>query len=169
MPLMDVIYPEGALRPDAREELLQTLWAICLRWEGVPETDATASIAWVYLDERPRDRISVGGGPLSQNIYRAHVRVMAGFMDQERTDGMVREVTEAIAQADGTAGDGTGPRVYCLVEEVPSGTWGVDGTVWDSVFTARAVDADPRRVEAMQRAIAATPRALVPLSATSSR
>ena len=56
MPLMDLIYPEGALTEEARTELLETLWQTCLRWEGVPETPATASIAWVYLDERPPAR-----------------------------------------------------------------------------------------------------------------
>jgi hypothetical protein len=77
---------------------------------------------------------------------------------------MVRDVTDAIIHADGGEGDGSGPRVFCIVEEVPSGTWGVDGAVWDTVFTARAVGTDPRRIEAMQSAIAAAPRPLVPLA-----
>lgn len=159
MPLMDLIYPEGALTEDARTELLQTLWRTCLRWEGVPETPATASIAWVYLDERPRAALSVGGESLTQAVYRVHVRVMAGFMDQVRVDGMVRDVTDAIVKADGTDGDGSGrPRVFCLVEEVPSGSWGVDGTVWHSVPTAELIGADPTRVAGMRAAIAARPR-----------
>jgi phenylpyruvate tautomerase PptA (4-oxalocrotonate tautomerase family) len=164
MPLMDVIHPEGSFSTEAREKLLSSLWALCLRWEGVPETAASAAIAWVYLDERPRDAMSVGGQPLTQNIYRVHVRVMAGFLDQERTDGMVREVTEAIERADGGDGEGSGPRVYVIVQEVPSGTWGVDGVVWHSVATAGAMGAEPARIEAMERAIAATPRPLVPLA-----
>jgi phenylpyruvate tautomerase PptA (4-oxalocrotonate tautomerase family) len=164
MPLMDIIHPQGSFSPAAREELLSTLWALCLRWEGVPETEASAAIAWVYLDERPRASVSVGGRPLTQNVYRVHVRVMAGFLDQERTDGMVREVTDAIVRADGRDGDGSGPRVYVIVQEVPSGTWGVDGVVWHSVATATAMGAEPARVEAMAQAIAANPRPLVPLA-----
>jgi len=164
MPLMDVIYPEGALTAEARAELLETLWHTCLQWEGVPETPATASIAWVYLDERPRAAISVGGESLTQSVYRVHVRVMSGFMEQTRVDGMVRDVTDAIVKADGTDGDGSGrPRVYCIVEEVPSGTWGVDGTVWHSVPTAQLIGADPARVAAMRAAIATRPRIEVPL------
>jgi phenylpyruvate tautomerase PptA (4-oxalocrotonate tautomerase family) len=164
MPLMDLIYPEGALTEEARTELLETLWQTCLRWEGVPETPATASIAWVYLDERPPASISVGGAPPTQAVYRVHVRVMSGFMEQDRVDGMVREVTDAILKADGTDGDGSGrPRVYCIVDEVPSGTWGVDGAVWHSVPTAVLIGADPARVAAMRAAIAARPRIEVPL------
>ena len=158
MPLMDVIYPQGALAEAAKNELLETLWSTCLRWEAVPETAATASIAWVYLDERPPGSISVGGARLTQNIYRAHVRVMSGFMDEQRIAGMVNDVTQAILRADGGGSDGSGPRVFCIVEEVPSGTWGVDGAVWGSVATARAVGADPARISAMERAIANSPR-----------
>lgn len=164
MPLMDLIYPEGALTEAARTQLLETLWQTCLRWEGVPETTATASIAWVYLDERPPASISVGGAPLTQAVYRVHVRVMSGFMEQDRVDGMVRDVTDAVLEADGTDGDGSGrPRVYCIVDEVPSGTWGVDGAVWHSVPTAELIGADTARVAAMRAAIAARPRIEVPL------
>jgi phenylpyruvate tautomerase PptA (4-oxalocrotonate tautomerase family) len=163
MPLMDIIYPAGALSEDSRQQLLTTLWATCLQWEGIPANEVTASIAWVYLDERPRDSLSVGGTPLTQNVYRAHVRVMSGFMDQERVDGMVRDVTAAIAAADGTTGDGR-PRIYCIVEEVPSGTWGVDGTVWHSPMAAEIAGLDPARVEGIRQAIKDNPRIEVALA-----
>lgn len=162
MPLLDLIYPQGAFTAEAREELLRSLWTTCLRWEAIPETAATASIAWVYLDERPRPTISVGGESLTQSVYRVHVRVMSGFMDQERIEGMVRDLTDAILKADGTAGDGR-PRVFVIVEEVPSGTWGVDGSVWLSDSAAELVGLDPARVAAMRAAITANPRIDVPL------
>jgi phenylpyruvate tautomerase PptA (4-oxalocrotonate tautomerase family) len=163
MPLIDVIYPEGALSDDARRELLASLWSTCLRWEGIPANDATASISWVYLHERPGDSITVGGTALTQTAYRAHVRVMSGFMDQERIDGMVRDVTAAILTADGDAGDGR-PRVFCIVEEVPSGTWGVDGVVWHSPTTAEVAGLEPARIEGIRQAIKANPRIEVSLA-----
>src|SRR5437868_14213092 len=106
MPLVEVIHPEGAFDADSKKRLLETLSATCLRWEGVDVKDTTQSVAWVYLDERPRDSISAGGRPLAQNVYRVNVSVMVGFMDYERIDGMVREITDAILEADGTAGTG---------------------------------------------------------------
>jgi phenylpyruvate tautomerase PptA (4-oxalocrotonate tautomerase family) len=157
MPLVEVIYPEGALSADARNMLLKTLSATCLRWEGVEVNDTTQSVAWVYLDERPRESISAGGGPLTQNIYRVNVSVMVGFMDYDRINGMVKEISEAILKADGTAGAGL-PRVFVIISEVPSGTWGVDGTVWPSVFTAETVGVDPERVKRMDAAIESRPR-----------
>ena len=52
-------------------------------------------------DERPRDSISAGGRPLSQNIYKVTISVMVGFMDSERIEGMVagrRMVFPGLAQ-----------------------------------------------------------------------
>ena len=45
MPMVDLTYPEGALTEEAKTELHQTLWRRCLRWEGIPDTPATAAIA----------------------------------------------------------------------------------------------------------------------------
>jgi phenylpyruvate tautomerase PptA (4-oxalocrotonate tautomerase family) len=163
MPLMDVIYPKGALTDDARRQLLKSLWSTCLHWEGIPANEAAASISWVYLHEHSRDSITVGGLPLTQSVYRAHVRVMSGFMDQQRIDGMVQDVTAAILQADGSDGDGR-PRVFCMVEEVPSGTWGVDGAVWHSPSAAEAAGLDPVRIEGIRAAVKANPRIEVSLA-----
>jgi phenylpyruvate tautomerase PptA (4-oxalocrotonate tautomerase family) len=157
MPLVEVIHPEGAFSADAKKILLENLSATCLRWEGVEVNDTTQSVAWVYLDERPRESMSAGGRPLTQNVYRVNVSVMVGFMDYDRIDGMVKEITEAILKADGT--DGTGaPRVFVIINEVPSGTWGVDGRVWPTVFTAETVGVDPERVKRMDAAIESRPR-----------
>ncbi len=157
MPLVEVIHPEGAFSADAKKMLLENLSATCLRWEGVEVNDTTQSVAWVYLDERPRESMTAGGRPLTRNIYRVNVSVMIGFMDYERIDGMVKEITEAILKADGTDGAGL-PRVFVIVNEVPSGTWGVDGRVWPSVFTAETVGVDPERVKRMDAAIESRPR-----------
>src|SRR6266446_6608737 len=132
MPMIDVIFPKGSLDEAAKAKLNATLWETALRWEGIEATEGAASVAWVFLDERPTGRISVGGKPPGQNIYRINVRVMVGFMDQERIDGMV--------------------------EEIPSGTWGIDGKVWTTVFTAQTLGLDERRVQRMKAVVAERPR-----------
>jgi phenylpyruvate tautomerase PptA (4-oxalocrotonate tautomerase family) len=163
MPLVEVIHPEGSFDAATRKDLLSKLSSICLRWEGIEVTDSSQSIAWVYLDERPADSISAGGKPLSQNVYLVNVRVMVGFMDYERIEGMAAEVTQAILEADGTAGTGD-PRVFVILEEVPSGTWAVDGKVWPTVFTAETLDLEARRVKRMDEAIRSQSRLNVPLT-----
>jgi phenylpyruvate tautomerase PptA (4-oxalocrotonate tautomerase family) len=160
--MIDLVCPAGALSESAKTELMQTLWRSCIRWEALPETPATASIAWVYLDERTPAHISVGGVQPPRPVYRAQVRVIAGFMDQSRIDGLIREVTDAILKADGGGTDSAGPRVFCIVEEVPSGTWGVDGVPWHSAAAAELVGLDPKRVQGIADAIASRPRIDVP-------
>jgi hypothetical protein len=162
MPMIDLIYPAGALSEPAKGELLQTLWRTCLRWEALPESPATASIAWVYLDERPSAHMTVGGVQPARPVYRAHVYVMAGFMEQSRIDGLVREVTDAILKADGGGTDGATPRVFCLVSEIPSGTWAVDGVAWHSATAAELVGLAPERVQGIADAVASRPRVDVP-------
>ena len=158
MPLIDVTYPQGGLSATALKMLESILWKKALKWEAIEANSASASVAWVYLDERPRQSVSVGGKPITQNIYRINVRVMAGFMDQVRIDGMARELTDAILEADGSKGDGSGPRVFCIIEEMPSGTWSIDGSTWTTVFTAKQLDIDKTRIAAMERALAEHPR-----------
>ncbi len=162
MPLIDVIYPEGALTPKSQQELRDSLWSTALRWEGIERTAGAASVAWVYLDERPRRRIGVGGHEMTQNVYRINVRVMVGFMDQVRINGMAQELTDAILAADGGAGDGTGPRVFYILEEIESGSWSVDGKIWTSVFAAQTLGLSEQRIKAMDRAIKERPRVEVP-------
>ncbi len=163
MPLVEIIHPQDAFDADGKKKLLESLSATCLRWEGIDVNDVTQSIAWVYLDERPRDSISAGGQPLTQNVYKVTVSVMVGFMDYERIEGMVKEVTDAILAADGTEGTGAA-RVFVILNEVPSGTWGVEGKVWPSVFTAEKVGLEPERVKRMDAAIQSRPRLDVPLT-----
>ena len=158
MPLIDVIFAEGSLSPEAQRQLLDTMWSSALRWEAIEATEVSASVAWAYLDERPRHHIGVGSRPMTQNIYRINVRVMAGFMDQERVNGMSRELTEAVLAADGSPGDGTGPRVFCIIEEIPSGVWSIDGKVWTVAFTAQTLGLDKNRVQAMEKATLDNPR-----------
>jgi len=145
------------LNEAAKKQLNAMLWETALRWEGIEATEGAASVAWVFLDERPEGHISVGGRPPGQSIYRLNVRVMVGFMDQERIDGMVAELTKAVLAADGRGGDGS-PRVFGIVEEIPSGGWGIDGKVWTTVFTAQTLGLDERHVERMRAVVAERPR-----------
>lgn len=162
MPLIDLIYAEGSLTPKAQNSLSEKLWSTALRWEGIELNKTSASVAWVYFDERPRQHVTVAGKTATQNIYRVNIRVMTGFMDQKRIDSLAREVTELVLQADESPGDGSGPRVFCIVEEVPSGTWSIDGKTWTSAFTARTLGLDNDRVIAMEHAVAARARIDVP-------
>ncbi|QBR01387.1 hypothetical protein [Paraburkholderia pallida] len=162
MPLIDFTFAEGSLSPDAQSRLADKMWSTALRWEGIEVNATTGSVAWVYFDERPRRHITVAGRVPGQNIYRLNVRVMTGFMDQARIDNLTRELTASVLEADGSEGDGSGPRVFCIVEEIPSGTWSIDGKTWTTVFTAQTLGLDSARIAAMEKAVASRPRIDVP-------
>lgn len=158
MPLMDVTFAQGSLSADAKDKLSAKLWSLALRWEGIEINETSASVAWVYLDERPQHHVTIAGNAPTQNIYRVNVRVMEGFMDQTRIDNLSRELTSLILEADGTKGDGSGPRVFCIVEEIPSGTWSIDGKTWTTVFTAKTLGLDSERIAKMEQAISTRAR-----------
>lgn len=99
MPMIDLVFPEGSLSTAAKEKLSSTLWETALRWEGIEATKGPASVAWVYLDERPREHISVGGRPPTQNIYR--------YRRQGLVDGLHRANTR-LRHATGGAYEGRG-------------------------------------------------------------
>lgn len=167
MPLIDFSYAEGSLSPDARSRRADKMWSTALRWEGIEVNETSGSVAWVYFDERPRDHVTVAGHVPGQNIYRLNVRVMTGFMDQSRIDNLARELTELVLEADGTKGDGSGPRVFCIIEEIPSGSWSIDGKTWTTVFTAQTLKLENARIAAMEKAVASRPRIDVPYEAKS--
>jgi hypothetical protein len=54
--------------------------------------------------------------------------------------------------------------VFCIVEEIPSGTWSIDGKTWTTVFTAKTLGLDEQRIKAIERAVADHPRIEVPLA-----
>ena len=48
-------------------------------------------------------------------------------------------------------------RRFCIVEEIPSGTWGIDGKVWTTVFTGENIGLDEGRVQRMRAVVAERP------------
>jgi len=104
MPMVDIITQRARSSCDARVTLLKFAVEYLPSLGGHSETAPPDRSPGLYLDERPRSSIAVGDAPLDKPVYRAHVRVMSGFVEESRVDGLVREVTEAIVRADGTDG-----------------------------------------------------------------
>jgi 4-oxalocrotonate tautomerase len=53
-----------------------------------------------------------------------NVKVLAGAFSTEQRHAMIGEITDAMARI---GGEGMRPAVHVLVEEVPSGMWGIGG------------------------------------------
>lgn len=127
MPMIDVVIPSGALEPSAEQRLLEELSDILIRLEGFDPADERArAVTWTFLH---RAEVRVAGSPAVEPRYRVIPSVAEGLYDDATREAVVREVTEAIARAEGASFEDVSRRVWVFPTEVPDGTWGGRGRV----------------------------------------
>src|SRR5215213_3818310 len=109
MPMIDLTYPEGALEAEARAEAVEKLTAL-LRHEGAADNEQTRAMSWTLVHELPRQALNVAGSPVERPVYRVLVTVPEGTLLQgpgpvgsAARRNLVREVTEVLLAAEGTA------------------------------------------------------------------
>ncbi len=149
MPMIDLTLPQGALKPEAKDRLMQELTRSLLKWEGAPDNPQAASIAWAYVDERPAGDVYVGGvkQPAAAARYRVIVTVPQGALDDQRKAGLVEEVNRLVLAAEGSQPNPqNGLRVWCIIREVPDGNWASLGRIFRIKDIAAFVGADGARV-----------------------
>ncbi|HLO75029.1 MAG TPA: hypothetical protein VK196_01065 [Magnetospirillum sp.] len=128
MPMLDAFIPQGALAPEAEATLLRELTDLLMRNEGIdPANERARAVSLVFL-HRPA-AIYVGGAPATSPRYRFVASVMEGLYDDARRANIVREVTQAVARAEGTAFDDVAPRVWVFPNEIRDGGWGGRGVI----------------------------------------
>jgi phenylpyruvate tautomerase PptA (4-oxalocrotonate tautomerase family) len=127
MPMLDAYIPEGALEPEAERKLLKKCTDLLIEHEGAdPSSDAVQSIAWVFVH---RHEMYVAGEPATEPRYRFVCQVPEGQYDAERRAAVTKEMTEALAEAEGGRHPNPELRVWVFTFEVPEGTWGGMGRV----------------------------------------
>ena len=127
MPCLDVTYPAGALDAATRTHLAESLTTTFLRWEGAPDTEFFRQQCWVYFHELPEGAVNRAGVPADVAIYRVNATVPEGAMSDRRKEGLVKDVTEQMLDADG--GERDPLRVWVLIGERPEGNWGAAGQI----------------------------------------
>lgn len=128
MPMIDAFIPDGALTPEAESRLMEELTDILIRHEGLdPRDDRVRDVTWIFV-HRPA-RIYRAGAVATAPIYRITPTVPEGQYTDEARAGLVGEVTEAVARAEGTPGDDIGRRVWVFPTEIGDGGWGGRGVV----------------------------------------
>lgn len=156
MPMLDLFIPEGALAADREKELVSKLTDVLLRWEGADPSNAFArSIAWVWV-HRPA-LLFVGGEHSDVPRYRVVATVPEGQLDDERRAGLVKEVTEAVLDAEDGAHARDVFRVWVFTNEIPDGSWGGGGQIFRLADIAGFVlnDAEAGKLHAKKRLVAA--------------
>ncbi|TFV72732.1 Tautomerase enzyme [Bradyrhizobium frederickii] len=128
MPMIDLTIPEGALKAEAEARLVKELGDILIGHEGFDPASRVAQSVTVVFLHRPA-AIFVAGAPSERPRYRIVPSVPEGQYTDASRKALVRDVTEAVARAEGGSFDDVAPRVWVFPTEVEDGTWGSRGGI----------------------------------------
>src|ERR1700675_1455887 len=121
MPMIDVYAAEGTFND--KHALAKDLAAAVMRWEKVPDIALFRNNTAAFVHDLPADSISNVAG--DSNYVRVQVLTPIGVLDREKQLGVVKELTEIVAEA---AGDPSlAERTWVLLTESPEGGWGIAG------------------------------------------
>jgi len=135
MPMIDVHAVEGTFAD--KHTLAQNVAQAVMRWEQVPDIPLFADNTAAFIHDLPSDAISNAAG--ASDYIRVQVLTPVGVLDRDKQLGVVKELTEIVAEA---AGDPSyAERTWVLITESPKGGWGIAGhanTNGDIAASARA-------------------------------
>jgi len=138
MPMCDAYIPKDALPADVERELLGRISELLIGHELrraddlVDNHDVEASrerarrIAWLSV---LRHEAYVASNPAQAPYYKFVVYVPEGQADEVFRTAVTRDVTQAVADAEGGRWPHPEFRVWVFTWEVPDGTWGSTGQV----------------------------------------
>jgi phenylpyruvate tautomerase PptA (4-oxalocrotonate tautomerase family) len=129
MPMIDALWPESALTPEAEARLVKELTDILIDAEGYDPRNPKAQAVTVFHLHRPA-AVYVGGERANVNRYRIIPSAPEGQYTDETRKALVKAVTEAVARAENRPFEEVSPRVWVFPTEIPDGTWGTRGTIW---------------------------------------
>ena len=127
MPLMELTYQEGALSPEARDQLVEDLTTNLLKAEGAPNTEFFRSVTWVLINERPA-ALTYAGDKSDAGVVKLDVVTPEGALNDERREQMIQAGTATLREAFGIA-DEDALKVWVLCRDVGDGGWGAGGNV----------------------------------------
>jgi phenylpyruvate tautomerase PptA (4-oxalocrotonate tautomerase family) len=129
MPMIDALWPENALSPQAEAVLVKELTNILIEAEGYDPRNPIAQAVTVFHLHRPA-AVYVGGERSNVIRYRVIPSAPEGQYTDEKRKALVKAVTEAVARAEGRPFEEVSPRVWVFPTEIPDGTWGSRGAIW---------------------------------------
>ena len=133
--MIDVYAAAGSFSDKHR--LARDLAGAVMRREAVPELPLFADNTAAFVHDLPAEAISNVAG--RSDYVRVQVLTPAGVLDRDKQLGVVKELTDIVAQAAGDAA--LAQRTWVLLTESPEGGWGIAGhanTHADIAAAARA-------------------------------
>jgi phenylpyruvate tautomerase PptA (4-oxalocrotonate tautomerase family) len=135
MPMIDVYAVAGTFGD--KRTLACELASAVMRWEQVPPIALFRDNTAAFIHDLPEGAIANVSG--DENYIRVQVLTPVGTLDRDKQLGVVKELTEIVADA---AGDPSqSERTWVLLTESPEGGWGMAGRAYtgdDIVAAARA-------------------------------
>jgi phenylpyruvate tautomerase PptA (4-oxalocrotonate tautomerase family) len=135
MPMIDVYAAAGTF-PDPHT-LARDLAAAVMRWEQVPDLPLFSKNTAAFIHDL--DAASVSNVAGDSSYVRVQVLTPVGVLDRDKQLGVVKELTEIVA--DGAGDPSLSERTWVLLTESPEGGWGIAGhanTNADIAAAARA-------------------------------
>ena len=121
MPMIDVYAATGTFSD--LHTLARDLAAAVMRWEQVPDLPLFASNTAAFIHDMDVAATSNVAGDSS--YVRVQVLTPVGVLDRDKQLGVVKELTEIVADA---ADDPSlSERTWVLLTESPEGGWGIAG------------------------------------------
>ncbi len=127
MPLMELSYQEGAISPETRDQLVETLTTSLLKAEGAPDNEFFRGVTWVLVNERPAELVYAGDKP-GAGVVKLDVITPEGALNDERRGRMIEAGTAAIREAFGVTDEDL-LKIWVLCRDVVDGGWGAGGQV----------------------------------------
>ncbi|SPB14389.1 hypothetical protein NOV72_01631 [Caballeronia novacaledonica] len=129
MPMIDALWSEDALTPEAGARLVNELTDILIEAEGYDRNNPIARGVTVFHLHRPA-AVFVGGERSKTARYRIIPSAPEGQYTNESRRALVKAVTEAVARAENRPFEEVAPRVWVFPTEIPDGTWGSRGAIY---------------------------------------
>jgi len=161
MPMIDLCIPEGALEAKAENRLLEELTDILIRHEGLdPGDQRIRGVTWIFVHH---PKIYRAGAATRQPVYRITPSVPEGQYTDEARASLVKEVTEAVARAEGRDVKDVSGRVWIFPTEIPDGGWGSRGAIQRLPDIMAYFGGEPMRERGIQRLEAKRRRNVIPV------
>jgi phenylpyruvate tautomerase PptA (4-oxalocrotonate tautomerase family) len=150
MPMIDALWPEDALTPEAEARLVKELTDILIEAEGYDPGNPIAQGVTVLHLHRPA--ASFVGGERSKAVrYRIIPSAPEGQYIEESRKALVKAVTEAVARAENRPFEEVAPRVWVFPTEIPDGAWGSRGAIWTLPDIHALLAGEPERSVGAER------------------
>src|SRR5262245_37057400 len=127
MPMIDASIPQNALTPEAERRLLEEVTEILVQYEGFdPTRQRPRDATWIFVQ---RPEVFVAGNHPARPRYRFITCVPEGQLEDDARAAVVREVTAAVARAEGGSVEEVSKRVRVFPLEIQDGRWGALGEI----------------------------------------